>query len=156
MGRRFIGFVSCKMSRWRLVSFDMSDEIFDQMTLPDSVAIASWKHYVELASLVGESLTLFVYDGKWSTRTDNVVWVMKEYGVPDSWTKLKISFDEPGKPLEFLNNNKNEFLFMQSGKLVSHDNGRGQKTYFWNRRSINNVMPWNIPGKSGQVAETSL
>ena len=129
-GKRVHWLVSCEMSRWRLVSFDMSDEIFDQMTLPDSVAMADWKQHVELAHLVGESLTLFVYDGKWSTRTDYVVWVMKEYGVADSWTKLKISFGEPGKPLGFLNNSKNEFLFLQSGKLVSFDNESRRKTYF--------------------------
>ena len=50
---------------------------------------------IELGCIAGnDSISAVVYDEKWSLRKECLIWVMKEYGCEDSWTKLKISLGE--------------------------------------------------------------
>lgn len=63
--------------RRSLVSFDMCDEVFGLMELPDEVMPVS------IAACRGSLLVLGDEPGQTCC-----VWVMKEYGVAESWTKI--------------------------------------------------------------------
>lgn len=66
------------------------------------------------------------------------MWIMKEYGLVDSWTKLIISLGEPAKPLGFLS--KTRFLFLLRGhsgdQLLSHDISTQRKDYLGTSLSL--------------------
>ncbi|KAM7505269.1 hypothetical protein LguiB_004173 [Lonicera macranthoides] len=69
-----------------IVSFDLCDEVFSQMALPDSCAIGDeiiWK----LVVLKG-SLSAIVYSKPKEIDNWFEIWVMTKYGVQESWTKL--------------------------------------------------------------------
>ncbi|KAM7503030.1 hypothetical protein LguiB_001934 [Lonicera macranthoides] len=104
-----------------IVSFDMGSETFGAMMVPNGLQ-NEWRLCV---STFGESLSL-IHDG------DNFccIWVMKEYGVANSWTKL-ITIDHEQhviwRPVFFRENG--DILLVRhsgntifdSGNLVSYD-----------------------------------
>ncbi|XP_059634328.1 F-box protein At3g07870-like [Cornus florida] len=107
-----------------IMSFDMSDEVFWEMGMPNNLSLNYNKVHLAVSDS-GESLALILYFesglGDWWE-----IWFMNEYGVVESWTKqfiieqAQISF-----PLCFLNNG--ELLFvLYNGKLVFYDPGDQQ------------------------------
>ncbi|GMN53853.1 hypothetical protein TIFTF001_022980 [Ficus carica] len=125
---------NCRRRRRMLMSFDVSDEVFRLMNLPECLADVNGcadrnnHQHVELATLVGNDLvSIFEYDKE--SRTDYFMWVMLEYGCEDSWTKYKIGLGEPGgKPLGYMN--KSKFLISWSyGKVLLYDTVTREKEY---------------------------
>lgn len=111
-------------SRNLLVSFHMGDEVFGEVMLPDS--LANDIVYDMSVSICRDSLAALKYN-KEIGQESCVVWVMREYGVSESWTKLytirvletltrTIGFRKDGEVVLSLCNNE----------LVSYDPVAGQ------------------------------
>ncbi|BFG28950.1 F-box/kelch-repeat protein [Prunus yedoensis var. nudiflora] len=70
-----------------IVQFDMVNEVFGKITVPDAL-----KRKNCFMSRYGESLALFETYDEVSEGLNAItcihMWVMKEFGVPESWTKL--------------------------------------------------------------------
>ncbi|XP_059629729.1 F-box protein CPR1-like [Cornus florida] len=66
-----------------ILSFHMSDEIFGEIMVPGSISGSNYSGLSVLVSKFQESLSLI--DCHWHTCC---IWVMKEYGISDSWTQL--------------------------------------------------------------------
>ncbi|CAK9171077.1 unnamed protein product [Ilex paraguariensis] len=101
-----------------VVSFDMSDEIFRGMLLPDSLVQCGWDLTV---SVFGEMLSVYHYEYG-SRKQFCSVWVMKEYGVIEAWTKL-YSIDLHGglQKLIWFRKNEEVILVTVRGKLITYD-----------------------------------
>ncbi|CAK9172850.1 unnamed protein product [Ilex paraguariensis] len=102
-----------------IVSFDLGEEVFHEIVLPEALA-------GEIAtnlstSVFRESLAVIKYDKEIGT-TSCCVWVMKEYGVADSWTKL-FSIHLVGTLEKIIGFRKNGevLLSSRSCKLVAYD-----------------------------------
>ncbi|KAL4600516.1 hypothetical protein ACB092_11G204300 [Castanea dentata] len=67
-----------------VLSFDLRDEVFHVIPLPNG--ISRWINSVH-TSVIGGSLSLLFCCGRHADDTCFAIWVMKEYGVFDSWTK---------------------------------------------------------------------
>ncbi|KAH7860399.1 hypothetical protein Vadar_013011 [Vaccinium darrowii] len=67
-----------------VMSFDMGSEEFGELNLPKSLANES--PLVMSAAIFGGLLTILQYDSLLSTTTCSV-WVMKQYGIVESWSK---------------------------------------------------------------------
>ncbi|KAL7250453.1 hypothetical protein ACSBR1_012462 [Camellia fascicularis] len=103
-----------------IVSFDMVSEGFSEMMIPP--ALAGWHPMCLSIKLFGESLALFC--GAETGRYSCCIWVMKEYGVAESWTKL-FSINLPGvlnKTLGFRQNGE-VLLSTTNNWLISYDPG---------------------------------
>ena len=67
-------------------SFDLGDEVFREMSVPNG-ALTGIDYFH--TSVIGGSLSLLCHDTHKNTVNKFCsIWVMKEYGVVDSWTKL--------------------------------------------------------------------
>lgn len=71
--------------RSSILTFQVGDEVFGEIMLPDELA----REAVTGLSIfmIGESLGVIKYDGEAGNLSCDV-WVMKDYGVKESWTKL--------------------------------------------------------------------
>ncbi|KAG5544843.1 hypothetical protein RHGRI_017337 [Rhododendron griersonianum] len=67
-----------------IVSFHIGDELFHSMSLPDGIPFEPW--FLRPAVIQG-SFSMVEEKG-YSYRKSWCIWVMKEYGVASSWTKL--------------------------------------------------------------------
>ena len=67
-----------------VLSFDLGDEVFRMISVPNGAFSTS--DYVRI-SVIGGSLSLLCHDTLENTMKRCSIWVMKEYGVVDSWTK---------------------------------------------------------------------
>ncbi|XP_023910084.2 F-box protein CPR1 [Quercus suber] len=74
-----------------VLSFDLGDEVFRVISVPNGAFSTS--DYVR-TSVIGGSLSLLCHDTLENTMKRCSIWVMKEYGVVDSWTKqFTVDFD---------------------------------------------------------------
>ncbi|PHU27839.1 hypothetical protein BC332_06171 [Capsicum chinense] len=75
------------LSRFRVVSFNISDEMYGEISLPEIVCCLTLsKSKVEVdvgVSLLGEMLSVYYKDESFF-----ILWVMKDYGVKDCWMNL--------------------------------------------------------------------
>uniref|UniRef100_A0A5B6ZCC6 F-box domain-containing protein n=1 Tax=Davidia involucrata TaxID=16924 RepID=A0A5B6ZCC6_DAVIN len=105
-----------------IVSFNMSDEVFGEILLPDSMAHDTWLRGVRVAKFQ-ESLSVIQRKVS-SGEVSYCIWMMKEYGVADSWTKL-FCFDLGGcgefKRLVGFRKNGGVLWGTSRGYLVSFD-----------------------------------
>ncbi|KAK7838353.1 f-box protein [Quercus suber] len=96
----------------RIVAFDFSTEVFNMTPLPDKSVIGSWRSLV----LLNGFIAMVIY----SSMSDNLgfeIWVLLEFGVEESWTKL-LTID-PSLDL------KRPLLFWKSGQIFM-ENTKGQ------------------------------
>ncbi|XP_058208979.1 F-box/kelch-repeat protein At3g23880-like [Rhododendron vialii] len=105
-----------------IVSFDMSTETFSTMMLPPALADRETRFLS--VTLFRESLAMLC--GQQRDKGDCSIWLMKEYGVPISWTKLfSFKLNQPVYPkrtLWFMK--QNEVLVSTIDKrLLSYDIG---------------------------------
>ncbi|KAK4280365.1 hypothetical protein QN277_011996 [Acacia crassicarpa] len=95
-------------------TFDLADEVFGQMLLPENIGtdLISNSLWATEDSIV---VSLFTTSMVWS------VWVMKQYGVYESWTKI-ITTDNHF-PLEVLHICKNNDMIIKriDGKIVRYN-----------------------------------
>ncbi|CAL5406746.1 unnamed protein product [Camellia sinensis] len=102
-----------------IVTFNMCDELFRRVFLPDSLAAQCWAN-LEI-NVFGESLCVMHH--VWSSANKGYdMWVMEKYGVVESWTKLLaiIDYQESLGPVIGFRKNS-EVLLVSSGNLVSYD-----------------------------------
>ena len=69
-----------------IVLFNMHDETFSEMILPSSLINESRSFYDEMFLFVSEE-SLCLVDNNYDKRKPIDIWMMKEYGAPDSWVK---------------------------------------------------------------------
>ncbi|KAM0960275.1 hypothetical protein ACFX2J_025112 [Malus domestica] len=104
-----------------ILSFDVSGETFKEIQLPEDLP----RQFYNI-SAAGKSIAVKHYE-----ENTHSIWIMREYGVVDSWTK-KFSIDRNVTPnflvIQIMGCRKNgEFLLEmydhggKTGKLVSHD-----------------------------------
>ncbi|KAF2293516.1 hypothetical protein GH714_002377 [Hevea brasiliensis] len=67
-----------------IVSFSLGEEVFGEMEVPD--CLVKKYHYMDVAVFDGS--LLLVASFKLTGEGCFTVWMMKEYGIPGSWTKL--------------------------------------------------------------------
>ncbi|QHN79174.1 hypothetical protein HN51_056328 [Arachis hypogaea] len=70
------------LSKWKIISFDLANENFCQMSLPNRND--SDDHFFPVLGVWRDSLSVCFNENK----SRLVLWVMKKYGVQESWTKL--------------------------------------------------------------------
>ncbi|KAA8524834.1 hypothetical protein F0562_011257 [Nyssa sinensis] len=102
-----------------IVAFDMGTEAFRELPLPDSVANTD---VLKLSiTVLGTSLTVIQYEKIW--QSDYCwVWVMKQYGVVESWTKLlTIDMREGIRQVVGFRKNSEVLLSARVRGLVSYD-----------------------------------
>ncbi|KAK3021077.1 hypothetical protein RJ639_046098 [Escallonia herrerae] len=108
-----------------IVRFDIRNEVFGEMVLPDDLC----GELVSNLSVAvrGESLAMLKYNKEIGTCC---VWVMKEYGVAGSWTKL-FTIDLPGMLRRTIGFRKNGevMLSLISNELVSYDPNKKEIKY---------------------------
>ncbi|PIA38543.1 hypothetical protein AQUCO_02700033v1, partial [Aquilegia coerulea] len=88
-----------------IFSFDFSKEVFETMPLPDVYSNIGDFNSVRLA-LLRDNIACIQWEGllPWEKFVSNI-WVLNEYGVKESWTKLYTLCLEPyTKPIGVLNN----------------------------------------------------
>lgn len=105
-------------SRNLIVSFHMGDEVFHEVILPDS--LANDIVYDMSVSVVGDSLAALKYN-KEAGQESCCVWVMREYRVAESWTKL-YTISVPGltRTVAFRKDGQ-VILSLSNNELVSYD-----------------------------------
>ncbi|KAM7511906.1 hypothetical protein LguiB_010781 [Lonicera macranthoides] len=118
-----------------IMAFDLGDETFRAMELPD-IHGDNYDEMCLCSSVCGESLCLFfcfrqMDCDRWE------MWLMKEYGVADSWTKqFNIVQSHISLPLCCIDSGE-VLLVMKNGKLVIYDP---------NKQEIKDCGIWGTPG----------
>lgn len=106
-----------------IISFHMGDEVFREVMLPDS--LANDYVYDMSVSTLGDSLAALKYN-KETGQESCCVWVMGEYGVAESWTKL-YTITVPGLTRTICFRKDGEvILSLCNNELVSYDPVTGQ------------------------------
>lgn len=95
-------------SRSRIISFDLALEKFQEILSLSSFVdkefldhIPFYETFVGIGSTIESSLLVYFYVPNHTSYTTLTIWVMNEYGVKASWTKLvhislKINLSRPG------------------------------------------------------------
>ncbi|XP_062153478.1 F-box/kelch-repeat protein At3g06240-like [Alnus glutinosa] len=102
-----------------IVSFNVGDEAFGEMAVPESLQ----GYLLNMAVTVLNGSLALVPCNRRSGDECQSVWVMKEYGVAESWTKLfDIEIDGGGlKRVIGFTENGEVLLVTKDGKLVSYE-----------------------------------
>ncbi|XP_026430861.1 F-box protein CPR1-like [Papaver somniferum] len=119
-----------------VVSFDIIEELTEEFQLPDCYinnTSYSPSDYMEVGVLVDD---LYLLANATCGRSNIDLWVMKDYGVTDSWTKIfslspDITKFDKLLPLHYLNENhqillKGEHIIWKEDALVSYDPKSGR------------------------------
>ncbi|KAJ6948410.1 hypothetical protein NC651_002678 [Populus alba x Populus x berolinensis] len=106
--------------RHAAVAFNLGDEVFVQMAVPDCLL---WDHFIDISFTVLDGMLSLVPCKKWlSGVTPTSVWVMKEYGVGESWTKLfNIEHLEGIERVVAFRENNEVLVAREYGELISYD-----------------------------------
>ncbi|XP_059663821.1 F-box protein CPR1-like [Cornus florida] len=117
-----------------ILSFDMASEVFREVMFPASVA----NETAMSISIFRESLSLFTYDRDlW----EYCIWVMKEYGVVESWTKLFTIGRQIGRVLGL---RKTGEILVAKVALLSFDFGRELVSFDpVNKQQVNLGIRWS-------------
>ncbi|KAG5551854.1 hypothetical protein RHGRI_010078 [Rhododendron griersonianum] len=103
--------------KW-IMLFDTASESFSEFMLPTPLAQEPGTPILNSVKLFGESLALFC-SGQ-SNNNSCCIWVMKEYGVAESWTML-FTFNILGMPQKIFGLRKNgEVLLASKNSLASY------------------------------------
>nr|POF27116.1 f-box protein cpr30 [Quercus suber] len=95
-----------------VLSFDLRDEVFHVISLPN--VTFKWTDSVH-TSVIGGSLSLLFYYGRHADNKCCAIWVMKEYGVVDSWTKqFTVDLNRGGEIIRVLGLQKNGNILVEA------------------------------------------
>ncbi|KAM7468922.1 hypothetical protein LguiA_007105 [Lonicera macranthoides] len=109
----------CGQNRSFILSFDMCDEVFCEIKLPECLAGKSPGQVGVV--VIQDSLSVVEYD-KSHTILMLSVWVMKDYGVVESWTKqYKIDTEVGLQRMLGVRRNGEVLLTTRDGELVDYD-----------------------------------
>nr|GMD33455.1 F-box/kelch-repeat protein At3g23880-like [Ipomoea batatas]GMD35105.1 F-box/kelch-repeat protein At3g23880-like [Ipomoea batatas] len=117
--------------------FTMADELFDEIMLPDELAA---KNPSNLSIMVFEELVAVVKYSRGLHGRSCELWIMKEYGVVDSWTRLHT--------IELVGGMEKIVGFRKNGELLLCTNKSELVSYCPNTRVINDL---GIPGNSRSI-----
>lgn len=106
-----------------IVAFDMTQEVFKSTPLPDASVIGDLYGTHKCLTGLNDSLAFILFPQRQNTEKCLDIWVLSEFGVKESWTKLvtiRTFFSDLERPLGFW---KNGELFMENaeGQLVLYD-----------------------------------
>ncbi|KAJ7012937.1 F-box protein CPR1-like [Populus alba x Populus x berolinensis] len=106
--------------RHAAVAFNLGDEVFVQIAVPDCLL---WDHFIDVSFTVLDGMLSLVPCKKWLWGvTPTSVWVMKEYGVGESWTKLfNIEHLEGIERVVAFRENNEVLVAREYGELISYD-----------------------------------
>ncbi|XP_050232860.1 F-box/kelch-repeat protein At3g06240-like [Mercurialis annua] len=112
-----------------IASFDLSNEAFEELMLPD--ALPDQSDYINLSLTVYHQKFAIIQYEQWKLGKFNslyfekcCIWVMKEYGVRESWTKqLTIDLENHGGSSSVLNFQGNGSILVEErdGSIASYD-----------------------------------
>ncbi|OMP04969.1 hypothetical protein COLO4_09165 [Corchorus olitorius] len=109
-----------------ILAFDMSEEVFRDIPLPDCwskndpVEQKMWSHRKLLK--YGQSIAAVTWEGDdWGRNEIVTLWVMKEYGVAMSWTKILTEAGERVPRVLFFRKDEEVFLTIKDGWIASLD-----------------------------------
>ena len=124
-------------SRKFILSFDVNDEGFREIMLPQNYVDEILEPIIDRLAVFKGSLALFVCGAGLDGDIDICyIWVMREYGVVESWTKISV-------PLDSL---RMFFGCTDSGELLINRIGRGFVSYDPESLNENNLgiqsPPW--------------
>ncbi|KAG5551855.1 hypothetical protein RHGRI_010079 [Rhododendron griersonianum] len=113
----FESFFEGSLSNWMML-FDMASESSSEFMLPTTLAKESLPPVLSSVMLFGESLALFCCGQRYNNCC--CIWVMKEYGVAESWTKL-ICLNFLGMPCQIFGHRRiGEGLLASKNSLASY------------------------------------
>jgi F-box interacting protein len=114
--------------RHLIVSFDMEDEVFREMGMPKGLQ-GDQEIFGFFMAVVDGLLAVIPYGVRSADEEDMIVWVMKEYGRAESWTKqFDVKFDCASYgPIGFTKNG--EVLVNHEGNLCSYERNSEQSWY---------------------------
>ncbi|KAL7215779.1 hypothetical protein ACSBR1_027844 [Camellia fascicularis] len=109
-----------------IMSFDMGSEEFGDLRIPESLVSVCPMNMS--AAVFGDSLSIFHYDKRiWTNNCS--IWVMKEYGVAESWSNLFNIDLEGGLGMVLgCRRNGDVLLAAKGGELVSYNCGTQAST----------------------------
>ncbi|XP_030442725.1 F-box protein At3g07870-like [Syzygium oleosum] len=116
-----------------IVLFDVAGEVFDEMALPEEILHMDSVVSVVSVAVLNDLLAVFISRGgplgHPDLHSNCSVWVMRDYGVPESWTKL-YTFEASGLVYGFDGFTWNGELMVEidSGERVSWNPITGQFT----------------------------
>ncbi|XP_075645631.1 F-box/kelch-repeat protein At3g06240-like [Castanea sativa] len=122
-----------------ILSFDMSREVFRIMRLPDEVMQRN-----KLFSVFNDCLAFVIYKNYTMSMTEKYfdIWVMREYGVEDSWTKQFVVGPLLGihMPLQFSENGM-LLLVGDEGAIVLYNIGSKESRELQISEFPNSLIP---------------
>jgi len=121
-----------QIQHYLIVAFNLKREILNEVPLPEIGVAANKRGLIIDVSLLGECLCMTVNYSVYYQTTKSDVWVMKEYGVRDSWCKLftleEWNFNAPLtslKPLGYSSSDRSKVLLeVDRKKLFWYDINR--------------------------------
>lgn len=141
----------------RLFGFNLKDETFYQVALPDEIAFNAFFGRYHLIDLAGCLSILYNVDSSVHSNSIYEIWIMKEYGIKDSWTKLySVSgIEEP--LLQSLNHGNqrskimtvvhgDQFFYFEREEVVVRYDFKKEKTHIFHINKIPQLMdPYYTP-----------
>ncbi|OMP03625.1 hypothetical protein COLO4_10295 [Corchorus olitorius] len=107
-------------SRNLVLAFDVSQQVFSEMPLPHHLSNAFDIHTKQLLRYRQSSIAIMTWE--WEASLQIELWVMKEYGVATSWTKVFTEAAESVHRVLFLRQEDEQvFVTMKGGWIASLD-----------------------------------
>lgn len=79
----------CGFNDEKVVAFDVSDEVFQTTPLPDAISLAGNRlEYGRTLTVLNELVAMIVFPKKEEEEIFFDIWVLFEFGVKESWTRL--------------------------------------------------------------------
>ncbi|XP_050210891.1 F-box/kelch-repeat protein At3g06240-like [Mercurialis annua] len=107
-----------------IATFDLSNEAFQEMMLPHMLATID-NSYISLTVYCQSLAAIHYEDWTWNTSSSKCsIWVMKEYGEAESWTKqVTLDFKDHGglKPVVSFQGNGGILVENRDDELASYD-----------------------------------
>ncbi|KAI3725846.1 hypothetical protein L1987_65642 [Smallanthus sonchifolius] len=97
-----------------IVAFSFATEEFNEIKLPDSIENEEAECYFDMAVLGGK-LALYLSNGE-----DYDLWVMEEYGVGESWTRVCVETG-PVRPLCFVEGSDRDILLGDEVRVLVYN-----------------------------------
>ncbi|XP_059450215.1 F-box/kelch-repeat protein At3g23880-like [Corylus avellana] len=110
-----------------IVAFDMGDEVFREIAVPNCFV---GKLYLSMSVTVRDGLLCLVPFNERETEQSFSIWIMKEYGVGESWTKLfSIPISVRLKRVVAFRKNGELLITDRNGQLLSYEPNIQLATY---------------------------
>ncbi|XP_075650593.1 F-box protein CPR1-like [Castanea sativa] len=124
-----------------IVSFDMRNEVFGILSTPNLSDILDPAYVWEALAVLGNCVALVVFD---SRPTDKIfhIWVMREYGIKESWTKQYVI--GPFSGITNIVGFELQILLLGDKILMVEDNGQ-VVVYNLSAQKIKNLRVGGLP-----------